>query len=116
MFASTFSVIRYQYVVPENMQMKCMQSDVQLKEKFIQVYLLNFYKLHLPKEKYSALHEHALFMMPLLGSTYICKQIFFHLKNTKNKIRTILDEHLKNTLRIATVCIKPDIDDIDFFF
>ena len=33
------------------------------------------------------------------------------MKHRKNKIRTkILDEHLENTLRIAT--IKPDIDEL----
>ena len=36
---------------PANMQMKCieLQSDVQFKEKFIQVSLLDFHKFHLPK-------------------------------------------------------------------
>ena len=45
----------------------------------------------------------------LLVDTYICEQIRF--PPIRNKIRTkILDEHLENTLRIAT--IKPDIDEL----
>ena len=84
------------------------KSDKELEEKFIQVFLLDFYKLHLPEEKYSAL-----FMMPLLGTTYICGQIFPHMKHTKNKIRTkISDERVENILHILTICIKPDIDEL----
>ena len=49
--------------MPAKMQMECieLQSDIQIKENFIQV-SLNSYKLHLPEEKYSALHEHVLFV------------------------------------------------------
>ena len=83
--------------------MKCieLQSDIQFKEKFIQVSLLDFYKLYLIP----------LFMMSLLRSTYICEQIFSHTKHTKNNTRRqILDEHLENNLRIATTCI----DELNF--
>ena len=45
-----------------------LQLDIQLGEKFIQVFLLDFYKLHLPKEKYSTFYEHVL---SFLGSMYL---------------------------------------------
>ena len=58
--------------------MECieLQSDIQLEEKFIQVFLLYFYKLHLSKEKHSALCEHVLFIMSFLPSIYICEQTY----------------------------------------
>ena len=44
--------------------------------------------------------------------TYICEQIFPHMKYTKNKITKILDKHLENILRITTTCIKLGIDEL----
>ncbi|KAK1131299.1 hypothetical protein K0M31_017586 [Melipona bicolor] len=59
---------------------------------------LYFYKLHLPKEKYSALWG-----------------VLISAEHTKNKTgTTILTEHLENILRIAAICIKPDIDELTF--
>uniref|UniRef100_A0A2S2QNF6 General transcription factor II-I repeat domain-containing protein 2A n=1 Tax=Sipha flava TaxID=143950 RepID=A0A2S2QNF6_9HEMI len=92
--------------------MECieLQSDIQLKEKFNQSSLLDFYKLYLPKEIYPVLHDHALFMFSLFGSTYICEQLFSRMKNTKSKNRsTISDKHLESCIRIATTSIDPDI-------
>ena len=50
-------------------------------------------------------------MMPFLGSTCICEQIFSHTKHTRDNIKTkILDGHLENT--IAIICIKSDVDEL----
>lgn len=101
--------------VPANFQMECieLQCDFQLKESFNGVSLLQFYKLHLPREKYPALYNHALFMSSLFGSTYICEQLFSRMKHTKSSIRSkISHDHLENSLRIATTSIKPDIDSL----
>ena len=55
--------------------------------------------------------DHWVFAMSLVGIIYICKQIFSRTKHAKNKMRRkILDEHLENTLRIATIYTKPNID------
>ena len=52
-----------------------------------------------------------MFMMPFLGSTCICEQIFSHTKHTRDNIKTkILDGHLENT--IAIICIKSDVDEL----
>jgi hypothetical protein len=86
-----------------------LQSDIQLKEKFNQSSLLDFYKLYLPKETYPVLYDHALFMFSLFGSTKICEQLFSRMKNTKTKNRfSVLDKHLESFLRIAPTLIDPD--------
>uniref|UniRef100_A0ABM5FVD0 General transcription factor II-I repeat domain-containing protein 2A-like n=1 Tax=Pogona vitticeps TaxID=103695 RepID=A0ABM5FVD0_9SAUR len=100
-------------ILPANLQMECieLQSDIQLKEKFDHVSLMDFYKVYVPREKYPSLHNHALFMSLLFGSTYICEQLFSRMKHTKNKTRTkISDEHLEHSLRIATSSIKANMD------
>ena len=40
--------------------------DAQLKEKFLQVGLEDFYKTYLDKEKYPTFHKHALLMISCL--------------------------------------------------
>ena len=63
------------------------------------------------RDKYLSLHNHALFMSLLFGSTYTCEQLFSRMKHIKSKIRTkISDEHLENSLRIAATSINSDID------
>lgn len=110
-FATPFSVDIN--TIPAIFQMECseLQSDIQLREKFNSVSLLDFYKLYLPKDKYPSLHNQAVFMTSLFGSTYICEQLFSRMKYTKSKTRSkISDEHLENSLRIATTSMEPDIE------
>lgn len=54
------------------LQMECieLQSNIQLKEKCIQMFLLDFYKLHLPKQKYLTLREQFFFF----HTKYVKKQ------------------------------------------
>jgi hypothetical protein len=57
------------------------------------------------------LRRHVLKMCALLGSTYIYEQYFSRTKHVKSKTRTqITDQHLGNTLRIATSNIDANID------
>ena len=50
-------------------------------------------------------------MSSLFGSTYICEQLFVRMKHINSKIRTkISDEHLENSLGIASTSIKAGID------
>ncbi|XP_065651049.1 general transcription factor II-I repeat domain-containing protein 2A-like [Hydra vulgaris] len=54
---------------------------------------------------------HAIKYFSLFGSTYNCEQLFSKLKHVKTELRNRLtDEHLTNTLRIASSSIKADID------
>ena len=107
---STFS--RHK-LLPASFQMECteLQSDIQIRENFDGVSSLDFYRSCLPRDKYPLLHNHALPVSSLFGSTDICEQLFSRMKHIKSKIRTkISDELLENSLRIATASIKPDID------
>ncbi|CAH2281645.1 General transcription factor II-I repeat domain-containing 2 [Pelobates cultripes] len=74
--------------LPPNYQTECieLQSDIRLKEKFDHVSLLDFYKAYLPKEKYPSLHNCALFITSLFGSTYIGEQLFSRMKHMKSEI------------------------------
>ena len=70
-FATPFSF--YIKILPASFQREYiqLQSDIRLKEKFDRVSLLDFYRSYLPRDKYPLLHNHALFMSKLFGSTYI---------------------------------------------
>ena len=55
------------------------------------------------RDKYPCLHCHAVKMASLLGSSYLCEQLFSRMKYTKSSARSALtDEHLQAVLRIAT--------------
>ena len=46
----------------------------------------------------------------MFGLTYLCEQLFYSMKFTKNKLRTkITDNHLNDVLKIAYSSISPDI-------
>lgn len=94
----------------ESCEIRC---DAQLKEKFHQVGLEEFYKTYLDKEKYPAIYKHALAMISLFGNTYVCEQLFSRMKHIKSKERTrITDEHLENCLRLATTSVEIDINEL----
>jgi hypothetical protein len=58
---------------------------------------LDFCSKYNEEEKFPAIRSHALFMMSLFGSTYVCEQLFSRTKNVKLKVRTRLTEvHLEN--------------------
>lgn len=62
-FATPFSVDIN--ILPENFQIEYieLQSDIELKEKFHNASLLEFYKNYLPKNKCPSFHNHALFII-----------------------------------------------------
>lgn len=98
--------------VPENFQMELIdiQSNSELKVKFSDVPLLDFYKLYLPKEM-TNIRDHAMRMTTLFGSTYVCEQSFSVMKQVKSKERSLLtDGHLEAIMRIAISNIEPDIE------
>jgi hypothetical protein len=74
---------------------------------------LTFYKEYIPEDAFPNFRRHALKMYTLLGSTYLCEQFFSRMKHVKSKTRTqITDQHLENTLRIATSNIDVNIDEL----
>lgn len=112
MFSSPFSVDTES--VPAELQLEFVdfQCDSSVKSKFFEIpTLTDFYSKYVSEEKYPQIRKHALFMSSIFGSTYVCEQLFSQMKNVKSKIRTRLtDQHLEDTLRIATTGILPDIE------
>lgn len=110
LFARPFSVSVEE--VPDEFQMELieLQCNSTLKNKF-GVDLLDFYSKYVSITDFPKIRDHALKTVSLFGSTYTCEQLFSRMKNMKSKMRTRLtDEHLENSLRIATSNIKTDID------
>ena len=98
--------------VPENLQMELVdfQCESSLKDKFNSSSLLDFYKNYVSREKYPGICKHAMFMISLFGSTYLCEQVFSRTKYTKSPERSQLsDSHLEESLRVATTKIETDI-------
>jgi hypothetical protein len=64
--------------VPYEFQLEIidLQCNEDLKSKFQDITLLDFYKLYLPGDKFPALRNHARQMTSLFGSTYLCEQFF----------------------------------------
>jgi hypothetical protein len=75
-FASPFEV--YVEAVPEKFQTELidLQSREEMKSKFLNVSLLEFYRLYLPKNNFPQLYRHAVCVIALFGSTYVCEQLF----------------------------------------
>lgn len=114
----SFSIFSFPFGVsadtaPPELQMELidLQCSAELKAKFRDVPLLDFYKFYLPAKSFPGLSCHALKMASLFGSTYICEQFFSKVKVLKSKHRNRLgDERLESSLRIATSQIEPDIE------
>ena len=112
-----FNVFSYPFSVkieevPENLQMECidLQCSSDLREKFKDFPLLEFYKKYVSKEKYQRIHRLAVFVTSLFGSTYLCEQVFSRMNHVKFPVRSLLsDSHIENSLRIATSSILPNI-------
>ena len=86
------------------------QCESSLKDKFNSSSLLDFYKNYVSREKYPGICKHAMFMISLFGSTYLCEQVFSRMKYTKSPERSQLsDSHLEESLRVATTKIETDI-------
>jgi len=92
--------------------MECidLQCSSDLREKFKDFPLLEFYKKYVSKEKYQRIHRLAVFVTSLFGSTYLCEQVFSRVSHVKSFVRSLLpDSHMENSLRIATSSISPNI-------
>jgi hypothetical protein len=99
--------------VPDEFQLKFidLQCNEDLKGKFRDITLLEFFKLYLPGDKFPALRNHARQMTSLFGSTYLCEQFFSKMNIVKNTSRNRLDDEiLESCLRVATSQICPDIN------
>ena len=76
-------------------------------QKFDHVFLLGFHKTFVTWEKYPFLHNRGLFMSSLVGSTRICEQLLWRMKQRKSNMPSkISDECFENSLRIPATCVK----------
>lgn len=112
-FAEPFNINPETAPVDLQMELIEIQCDNRLKQHYESHELVEFYSDYLPKQTYPVLYRHALRMVSLFGSTYLCEQFFSRMKHTKNKYRTTLtDQHLMQQLRVAASTTRPDIDRI----
>ena len=110
MFSCPFSVKNQE--VPENLQMEFVdfQCLSDLKEKFSNFSLLEFYKKFVLKEKYQKICRLAVYLSSLFGTTYLFEQVFSRMNNVKSSLRSLAsDSHMENSLRIATSSLPTDI-------
>ncbi|XP_034260429.1 general transcription factor II-I repeat domain-containing protein 2-like [Pantherophis guttatus] len=92
------------------MELAELQNCDSLKDAFKSSSLTHFYA-SLPSETYPHLRNHALKMVTIFGSTYVCEQTFSRMKRLKSPTRSRLtDEHLHHLLRLAVTNMEPDID------
>ncbi|KAJ8885614.1 hypothetical protein PR048_011812 [Dryococelus australis] len=97
--------------VPEDLQMECvdLQCASDLKDKFNNFSLLDFYKKYVLQETYPRIHKLAI-LMTLFGSTYLYDQVFSRIKHVNCTSRSrITAGHLESSLHFATSSIIPDI-------
>ena len=88
-----------------------LQSSSELKSRFREVHLLEFYQHYLTPQRFPSLVKYAKAVAVLFGSTYVCEQLFSNIKYVKSKLRTRLSEnYLDSVLRLATSNLKPDIE------
>jgi hypothetical protein len=64
-----------------------LQCDSDLKIKFDEVSLLEFYQKYVEKGKFVNLRMYAARIFSLFGSTYLCEQMFSRMKHSKSKLR-----------------------------
>ncbi|XP_056440141.1 general transcription factor II-I repeat domain-containing protein 2A-like [Gadus chalcogrammus] len=98
--------------VPDNLQMEIidLQNNNELKAKYHNLSLLDFYKLYVRAEDFPILRRHALKFASLFGTTYRCEQFFSKLTLAKNRFRSRLtDSNLENQLRVASSSLPADI-------
>ena len=82
---------------PVKMEVINLQNDVQLKSQLHSQHLWNLVE----PEKYNNLHQAALKMSALFGSTCFCEAAFSDMKVKKSKFRTVLtDKHRKGSIRV----------------
>ena len=109
-FATPFNIEAM--AVPEYLQHEVieLQSNSELKAKYSNLSLLEFYKLYVGANEFPNIRRHALKSASLFGTTYCCEQFFSKLSLAKNRLRARLsDVHLESQLRVATSTVPANI-------
>ncbi|XP_045442552.1 general transcription factor II-I repeat domain-containing protein 2-like [Pipistrellus kuhlii] len=112
LFSSVFSINID--LVPSEMQMEVIeiQCDSNLKAKFSEVGVPEFYK-YLPA-RFENTRKFAYEIISMFGSTYLCEQLFTVMKGNKSPVRSrISDVHLGSVLKVITANkISPEVGKI----
>lgn len=98
---------------PADIQMELidLQERGDLKAKYVEMNLGDFYRKHLDQDKFPHLRKFMASKMALFGSTYVCEQFFSKMGFMKSPYRSVItDEHLENGLRVASTSIKVNLD------
>ena len=101
LFSNAFAILPEN--APESAQLELidMQNDENLRNKFNEDNLLNFYCC-IDRNNYKWLLDNALKMTSLFGSTYICEQTFSILNINKSKTRNgMSNESLESILKFS---------------
>ena len=82
------------------MELIDLQERTNLKAKYVEMNLGDFYRKYLDQDKFPNLRKFMAFKMALFGSTYLCEQFFFKMNFMKSPYRSVMtDEYLENGLR-----------------
>ena len=88
-----------------------MQTRTDLKAKYIEMSLGEFFQKHLDQDKFPQLKKSVPSKMALFGSTYVCEQFFPKLGFIKFLHQSVLtNEPLENRLRVASTSIKANLN------
>ena len=94
---------------PKDIQMERidLQERTDLKAKYVEMDLGDFYRKYLDQEKFPSLRKFMASKMALFGSTYLGEQFFSKMGFMKSPYRPVMtDEHLGNDLSVASTSIK----------
>ena len=98
---------------PTDIQMKLndLQERTDLKAKYVEINLGNFYWKYLDQDKFPNLRKFMASKMALFGSIYLCEQFFSKIGFMKSPYRSVMaDEDLENGLRVANTSIKVNLN------
>uniref|UniRef100_A0A8C5CPG7 SPIN-DOC-like zinc-finger domain-containing protein n=1 Tax=Gadus morhua TaxID=8049 RepID=A0A8C5CPG7_GADMO len=109
LFQNPFSCVPAEEPAEMHFELIDLQESSEARAAYCDRNLIEFYKALSPAT-YPALLQHAIRMVSLFGSTYICEKTFSTMAINKSKLRSRLtDSHLHDVLRIATTAMEPDI-------
>lgn len=91
------------------MELLELQSDSDLRSRFRELSLQDFYKC-VPEHRYGKIRKHAQVILCLFGSTYVCEQAVSLIYLNKSKVRNALsDSHLEDILTLPVSQLEHDI-------
>ncbi|KAK7149277.1 hypothetical protein R3I94_008795 [Phoxinus phoxinus] len=109
LFQNPFSCVPAEEPAEMQFELIDLQESAEARAAYRDKNVIEFYK-GLSPSTYPALRQHAVRMVSLFGSTYICEKTFSTMAINKSKLRSRLtDGHLHAVLRITTTEMEPDI-------